>query len=48
MRHCSFLLYDSEAMVWRKRERFIRIMAAQMDNLRGISGTTTMESVPSA
>ena len=31
------LLYGSEAMIWRERERS-RIKAVQMDNLRGVLG----------
>ena len=41
------LLYDSETMTWREKDSS-RIMAMQMDNLRGLIGIRRMNRVPSA
>ena len=41
------LIYDSETMLWEEKERS-RIMAVQMDNLRGMLGIRRIERVPNA
>ena len=43
----SVLTYGSEAMLWKEMERS-RIMAVQMDNLRGLLGIRSMDRVPNA
>ena len=42
-----FLTYGNETMIWREKERS-RIMAVQMDNLRGLLGIRIMDKVPKA
>ena len=42
-----FLLYGSEIMIWREKERS-RIGAVQMDNLRGWLGFRGMDRIPNA
>ena len=37
------LMYDSETMVWKEKERS-RMRAVQMDNLRGLLGIRRMDS----
>ena len=41
------LMYGSETMLWRKKERS-RVRAVQMDNLRGLRGIRRMYMVPNA
>ena len=41
------LMYDSETMIWREKERS-RIRAVQMDNLRGLLGIRRMDKVLNA
>ena len=41
------LLYGSETMVWREKERS-RIRAVQIDNLRGMLGVRRMDRMPDA
>ena len=43
----SVLLYGSETMIWRKKEKS-RIRAVQMDNLRGLLGIRRMDKVLNA
>ena len=48
MKHClylfPFLMYGSERVLWKEKERS-KIMAVQMDNLRGLLGTRRMDRV---
>ena len=41
------LRYGSETMLWKEKERS-RIMAVQMDNLRGLLGIRRMDGIPNA
>ena len=41
------LMYDSETMLWKKKERF-RVSAVKMDNLRGLLGIRRMDRVPNS
>ena len=46
MRHClqvPVLMYGSETMLWREKERS-RLRAVRMDNLRGLLGIRKMDS----
>ena len=44
---CRVLMYGSETMIWREKERS-RIRALQMDNLGGLLGIRRMKKVPNA
>ena len=39
------LMYGNETMLWKEKERF-RIMAVQIDNLRGLLGIRRMDRIP--
>ena len=41
------LMYGSETMLWREKERS-RVMAVQMDNLRGLLGIKRMDRISNA
>ena len=43
----TVLTYRSETMIWREKERS-RILAIQMDNVRGLLGIRRMGKVPNA
>ena len=43
----SVLMYGSEIMLWKEKERF-RVRAVQMDNLKGLLGIRRMDRVPNA
>ena len=40
-------MYGSETMLWKEKDRS-RIMAVQLDNLRGLLGIRRMDRVPNA
>ena len=40
-----FLMYGSETMIWKEKERS-RIRSVQIDNLRGFLGIRKMDKIP--
>ena len=47
VRHYFCLMYGSEAILWREKERS-RMRAVQVENLRGLLGIRKMDRVPNA